>query len=361
MTQQSRALIAHCPEGAEVCLNERKIYWKPKAELDVVVVRHPQGCFEVAMFNSELDLESPRVYLQYSLVFERIDQAETKKRVEGRVEELIALEKEYCAEAIAKEVQDKMMMCNLLSSLTLDPVKGLAAFEGDAAGMVISKPYSLTPCTITFEKRVTVDCEGFCSALDDLHNVMQQEARKVDVYRRLFRSSMQWNHYKVAKLRWIKAINHVIVQNLLKHFRRRVAAIEKAKQRAAAGDTRPRILRRHTERLPKIQSPGSSNTESLFNVGRDRTPSVVSLPSLSRANSVRLSSGGSTPRLPLTARNSPSRPSSPASSLRVSDSVPSLAHSLRIKSSDALPKTVPAHRPYVLEKAISRACSGYFP
>lgn len=377
MNQHSKALIIHCAVGAEVCLNDRKIYWRPRADLDVVIVRHPlHCCLEMAIYNPELDKEAPRIFLNSQKIFEQVDQTEAQRRIAERIQELDLQEMEYCPATVTKAVQDKMTMCYLLSSLHFNPALGLAVFapDGGAAAMAIDHPEGLTPTTITFVKRVTVNCAVFCGALHDLHHEMKQAtsftdltASNVDVFRRLFRSSIQWNHYKTAKSRWVKAIQSVIIQNQVKHWRSRLAAMEKAKLRLAdGGDRRPHILRKHPEHLPKLYISTSPKAASASD-GRDRTPSLpilncpgsalLSRPATARPGSAR--PNGSRPSSAISPKHHSSSPCSPSALFMASAALPSLVDSFR--KSPPSPKPLPSHRTYVLEDAIGRACCGFTP
>lgn len=118
-TEQDKTIVEH-QDGAHICFNGSKTYWKPRITLDVVIAHHPRAaCLEVVVGNPETGAEAPRLYLDAKLLMNRQDQVDIRLRVEEKKEHLLRIKHSFDPDHLVLEVMEALMVTYVLSRLDI--------------------------------------------------------------------------------------------------------------------------------------------------------------------------------------------------------------------------------------------------
>lgn len=375
---RSRAFVESCERDVEICLNDSKIYWKPRAALHIVIARHvDHGCFELAIYNPELDKEMSRIYLDAHKVRGRVDQAEVQRRIAEKHNHNNHLglqglkHSRFTPEEVTKDVEDKMMMCYILSRLR--PMQGLAIIAA-ALGepdILVLKPVDMVPIGVSFSRQVS---QAMPFAIPDLRtagSLTDLPATQADSFQRMMRRSTRWDvlaqEQNPVQLAWKASIRKVIIRNAVQRSRDHLQALETSAVLAHA--KRHSTRRKAVDYQRNLALPAASKRGQLLPALAHHRPvsptAAISSPLRSPLQQQRkhidrpsvLQDSGQLLRKLSYDSGSRSPSSSPTSSN--GDRVPSLIDSFSAKSTSCpSPPSLGPHRCYVLQDAISRACAG---
>lgn len=331
-------------QSPEVLFDGSKTFWKTRISLDLVLVLHPrQHCIEIIAHHTELG-QVHRLYVSSILVFAKLDQNDLQLRVSEKKEVFIKQRKPVNIPQITKEVifscVSNFLQSRLQYSISEDetftiqiqPQLGDTVIEDPSPHvdfLLGDAPQGLEPFAKSFQKKIS--SKEISSALSSLKTSAEELKRatryaelatsSVDGFKLMLAEKMKLEAdmkklFSVARLRWIKAINRVLIQNYCNKVRERLgiypaeATEEKKEEVVSFGGSprkRTRALRKSIDnsdfsklsednngRLPAIAH--TSNGESVNSSGINRTASLdQSLPSLSqKRRRTRLNNGNET-------------------------------------------------------------------
>lgn len=93
-----------------------KTFWRFGAHLDILIVLHKLfDCVEVLSYHHKLCKQSPRIYLNYRALVDRIDNEILEFKVKAKQEEYIRRHKDYNLEDIYQTIAHSMI-CNYIFS-----------------------------------------------------------------------------------------------------------------------------------------------------------------------------------------------------------------------------------------------------
>lgn len=235
--------------GLEVIYEGSKTFWKTRTTVDILIVSHPkQNCFELIAYNAEKGNEAPRVYVNAILLSTKLDQNEIKLKVEEKKESSIRQKKATNVAQIQKEIATQAIIQFITSRFQIseDPAQGLriflSAMSGDIVNeqtkeldFVMSMPQSLTPIPTCFQKKVSVNEIKHALGQLEIENAELKRATRlaelatssVDGFKLMLAEKMRLEiemkkKFSPARLRWIKAINRVLIQNYVQKVRARL-------------------------------------------------------------------------------------------------------------------------------------------
>lgn len=250
-------------EDVKVIYEGSKSLWRQRINFDVFIVNHKLfKVIEVICFNPTADIEAPRIYLSPSKLKSKLDTSDIEDKVMSRKEFLIRQKKPIIYDDLMQEVVEDQIVLYITSKLNLKETEdksGKFSVIVQQAGDVISsndnivceKPTDLQPLMISYHKTSSV--ADFQSKLSQFrtesnaakkHNESALNALYADnnvsniLAFKLHQELEFRRKCSKAKLRWIHAINKVMVQNYVAKVKLRLAAIEEANERANGKITR---------------------------------------------------------------------------------------------------------------------------
>ncbi|KAJ1419685.1 hypothetical protein B484DRAFT_134821 [Ochromonadaceae sp. CCMP2298] len=271
-------------DGYEVLLDGSKSCWKTRTNLDILIASHPKSmCIEVVAYNSEIGVEAPRLYVN-SIVLSSQFNTETgdfQEKISARKEVLNRQKKTVNIAELTKQVYNELMVNYLMQRLNvvtedIDPTKQLRVMLTPIAGddteldIIVKMPVTVLPVTVTYTKKAST------SEILRAQHVLNAEREQLQHAMRLAElSSMASDNFKLmieekrklakamkclspARLRWIKAINQVLIRNYIEAVKTRLlksnisswykACIASAK---ASDDAEAEVLRLAQDRSEK--------------------------------------------------------------------------------------------------------------
>lgn len=274
MASRKQSFVAG--DGFDVLFDGSKSFWKTRSNLDILIASHKkQLCIEVVSYNAEIGVEAPRIYLSSMLLSTKISpqSEEFVTKLGAKKEAFNRQKKSYSVPELTKEVYNELMLNYIMQRLnvvsegvdltkelkmTISPMTGDTVKDDDPTlvDFVINCPPSLTPVTVNYQKKASASeisraqhkmqvenaalrnatrlAELTASATENF-KLMMEEKRRIAAEMRTFSN---------ARLRWIKAINRVLIQNYIAAATRRLlnssfadwynAIVEKVAAEAAA-------------------------------------------------------------------------------------------------------------------------------
>jgi len=336
-------------QAVETIFEGSKTYWKSRTNLEIVMICHTKyHTIEVLVFHPDIGKESPRLYLNSLLLAGKIDQNDLQQKLAEKKEAIIRQRKPVNAQQLTKELLNNAIAQYVMSRLQfvmetedqpfrvfLVPMTGdvIVDQEKQLLDIIVPMPPNLEPVQSNFQKKLTTQdidsaLNSFKASADELRRATRYAelaTSSVDGFKLMmaeklaFESEMK-KKYSVPRLRWIRAINCVLIQNYCALVRIRLDELEqkaKAAMQAAVIDdapaakgTRPKILRRSIDNsllksasedkngssLPCIQKTSSLGSPTHGSI----LPSLASasgegaLPALLETSSRRMRKGGGT-------------------------------------------------------------------
>lgn len=160
--------VVEAVEGVLLCCNSSKNFWKPRATVDVVIAHHLlHGCLEVIAYQSELDIEAPRLYVDAIALQDLMDKDEVDRRALEKKEAFIRRRKSARRSLIMREVYDTLIAHFITSRLQIDtasdtfavvlaPRAGDVVAEDDSGRLALvmtTSPSDLAPVKVTFQRK----------------------------------------------------------------------------------------------------------------------------------------------------------------------------------------------------------------
>lgn len=285
--------------GLDVQYEGSKSFWKTRNNVDLLIVSHPRfNCLEIVAFEPEKGFEAPRIYVNAALLLTKLDPNEIKLRVEEKKEASIRQKKPVDAAKLQKEMTVNAMNQFITSRLHIsDDVSCAANFRifltpmGDdklnentkELDVIMDPPKGLTPLPTCFQKKVTVnDIKSALSQLEIENAELKRATRlaelatsSVDGFKLMLAEKMRLEtemkkKFSIARLRWIKAINRVLIQNYVAKVRIRLG-MEEVPAPSPSERVRPKMLRHsidnshlHSKQsgLPNINKPSPVSVTS---------------------------------------------------------------------------------------------------
>lgn len=418
LNHEDKYSITTPQDGVEICLSDSKTYWRPRATVDIVIAHHIKvSCYEIIVYNPELDKETPRLYIDEQTLRMHIDPVELARKVAEMKEHELRCRHSFHLSEATKGIEDKMIMNYLYSRINIDTAVDaqtasavlLSPQTGDTVVdeitrrldiILLTPPKHLIPLALTFVKGGTATSLIVRQMLHDMESQLRQAmclteltANTSDVFHQMIRQSFHWKQYSPARLRWIKAVNRVIIKNHTDRLRARFQAAEDAVEKEkfhrwhkeSKQMNRVRILRKTID-TPSPLPPMTSSLKVRLDdstMMRSGSPGcsgkLTAFASTSTANSPthRSSKGSSKERRAaretfhhgeeLSARRRLAKIDhihrSPGTAtaeecLVAPGAVPTLLDSFYVKSASPARPLSGSHRPYILSDAISRAVAG---
>lgn len=274
-----------------------KTFWKTRTNLEILILSHAKhNCLELIAFDPEKGVEAPHIYINAALLVSKLDQNEIKLKVEEKKEALIRQKKAANVAQIQKEIVVNGMNQFIINRLQivdgdnttslhihLPPMSGDIVNEATKElDVIIPIPAGLAGVTTCFQKKVTNN--DIKAALDQLEAENAELKRatylaelgtsSVDGFKLMLAEKMRLENemkkkFSVPRLRWIKAINRVLVQNYVHKVRVRLGYEVTPREVPPPERRRPKIFRRSidnslldnkpTQHLPVINKPAPVN------------------------------------------------------------------------------------------------------
>jgi len=236
-------------DGFEVLMDGSQSYWRTRSNLDILIVSHPaQLCIELIAYNAEIGVEAPRIYISSALLIAKIkpDSVDFKEKL-GQWKEILNRQKKTVNIAdLRKEVYNELMVRYILRRLVMDgevdatkelcisllPITADDVGEDFRLDIICDMPAALDPVKVTFTKLVSAtdilraqhllntEREKLVHALhlaELLSTAADNFTLIVNAKRRLEKAMLS-----KPRLRWIKAINQVLVLKYVEKARARV-------------------------------------------------------------------------------------------------------------------------------------------
>ena len=247
--------IYQCAEGVSVIFEGVKTFWKTGAHVDVVIAEHKkQNCLEFIVYDAKLGLEAPRLYLNAHLAADKIEAAEYQDILSHRQETLNRAKKNFDHAKLARDVKNEMIAHHILSRLHIPSGPAgtftvvLTPFSDDALNkdgqldFEIAKPKTIEPLHVEFHKNATSnEIRAKFHDLQLQEHSVHQATRFAEIIvasadgfqRALADRQLMTTRYSVPRLRWIKAINLVLIQNMKAKFKARLDRMEQLEKERA--------------------------------------------------------------------------------------------------------------------------------
>mmetsp|Transcript_2110 Transcript_2110/g.5000 ORF Transcript_2110/g.5000 Transcript_2110/m.5000 type:complete len:454 (+) Transcript_2110:95-1456(+) len=274
-----QSVVKTVQDGFEVLMDGSQSYWRTRSNLDILIVSHPaQLCIELIAYNAEIGVEAPRIYICSVLLAAKIKPDTFKENISSKKEVLKRQNKKYNTADLIKQAFNELMVNYIMQRLILvDSMEVRVALSPipedvcDACDVVIcDMPANFHPVKVTYTKMASG-----AEVLRAQH-VLNAEREQLQHAMRLAElSSMASDNFKLmieekrklakamkclspARLRWIKAINQVLIRNYIEAVKTRLlksnisswykACIASAK---ASDDAEAEVLRLAQDRSEK--------------------------------------------------------------------------------------------------------------
>eukprot|EP00597_Dinobryon_sp_UTEXLB2267_P012689 CAMPEP_0170113114 /NCGR_PEP_ID=MMETSP0020_2-20130122/9647_1 /TAXON_ID=98059 /ORGANISM="Dinobryon sp., Strain UTEXLB2267" /LENGTH=557 /DNA_ID=CAMNT_0010339311 /DNA_START=54 /DNA_END=1727 /DNA_ORIENTATION=- len=259
-----------------------KSLWRQRLSFDVFIVNHKVfKVIEVICFNPAADTEAPRMYFSPLKLKSKLDTSDIEEKVKSRKEFLIRQKKPIVHDELMEEVVEDQIVHYITSKLNVkeaDYNSGkfsvVVQQTGDVANedIVCEKPADLRPLEISYPK--TSSIADFQSKLTQFRKESNAAKKQNEIaLSALYAENNVSNilafklHQELefrrkcskAKLRWIHAINKVMVQNYVAKVRLRLAEIEEAQEKNNVKITRIKQQRKTLDNS-LLEGTGHHNT-----------------------------------------------------------------------------------------------------
>jgi len=326
MTSRKQSFVAG--DGFDVLFDGSKAFWKTRSNLDILIASHKkQLCIEVVAYNAEVGVEAPRIYLSSMLLSTKINpqSEEFVSKLGAKKEAFNRQKKSYSVPELTKEVYNELILNYIMQRLNvvsegIDLTKELkmtiAAMTGDTVkedetgevDFIIKAPPNLTPVTVNYTKKASASeisraqfkLQAENTALRNATRLAELTASATENFKAMMeekrRIAMEMRAYSKARLRWIKAINRILIQNYIAAVTRRllnssfadwynaivekVAAEEAAEAEAAAAAEKAAALERESIARQRSILQANVSSKSSRNNGGDRAKNKVARRSL---------------------------------------------------------------------------------
>jgi hypothetical protein len=245
MSDNQKSLTAST--GIDIIFEGPKSYWKARVTLEIILVHHThQQCLEVIVFHPDKNIEAPRIYINTSIVLGKLDKAELQKKVASKKETLTRSKKPFNQTMLMKEVTKDILVNFVFPRLqlgvgvefTMVLVPQTGDMVADAETNRIEEQYASKPDSVLlhsaiFSKKVTnTDILAALGQYQDEAVALRRATRaaelatsSVDGFKLILAERKKWKLLAPARLRWIKAINRVLIQQYVEKVRIRVDAL----------------------------------------------------------------------------------------------------------------------------------------
>lgn len=197
---------------------------------------------EVISYDANAGKEAPRLYLSVPLLITKIDKDDCDRKVAMKKEIILRKRKDFKHTEVMKEVMNEAMVAFILSRLAIaestdsaDIVVEMVPISTDIIDEETGKmdvicecPGRFTPVVVNYQKKASAT--EMKKAMHELHaeTMRLQQATKmcelvtssVDGFKLMLAEKMRLEKeikamYSEARLRWINAINRILVQNYI--------------------------------------------------------------------------------------------------------------------------------------------------
>lgn len=332
-------------DTVSVIFDGAKSFWKTRTNLDVLIVEHSkQLCYELIVYNATIGVEAPRIYLSSLLLAQKIDQAELQARVADKKEALTRAKKTFNAAELSKEVAYGLISQYILARLSIPndlpegtltvmlmPCTGDKIVDVDTQRLdvICEKPNLTIPLQVARQKNSTAsefqakmnELKSESNALAQATHFAELATSSVDGFKLMLAEKMRLElemkrKYSVPRLRWINAINRILVQNYVAkvkirldtlaqeaRYREEIAAANaEGKSKKAKKLLRKSVDNSDLSRLPSIKltqpdmeglNMGLSDTEGEGTSTRQRLPKVSQMTVIAERRRQRAAAGES--------------------------------------------------------------------
>jgi hypothetical protein len=237
--------------GVELYFEGSKSYWKLRANIDILIVCHTANhCVEVVVFDPERNIEGNRLYLNSILLASKVDQQELQTKLNEKKETLIRQKKVFNVTILMKELLIQSIVNYILLRLhietltenkfiiTLSSQTDDVTYEGVLDVVYPQIPPLLIPVHCHFAKKFkSADINSALKnlkteelALKSATRLAELATTSVDGFKLMLAEKMRLeqemrSRYSAARLRWIRAINRVLIQNYVQKVRGRLISL----------------------------------------------------------------------------------------------------------------------------------------
>jgi len=260
--------------------------------MELFVVNHKTfNIIEIVCYNSKVHKESPRIYVNTAIMFTKFKEDEIAEAIRSKKEVFIRQRKPVDVKKITNEVMNKFAVQFILSRLVVSEAGenfrvDLRPLVSDSTKQVDIKkisedgietteqanvldiiepiPNGLKCLNITFYKITTQDFQNSLAklrretnnlvvetsyadmAINSIEGIKNAMSEKLKLELELKRS------YSIPRLRWVHAINRVLIQNYVKRATIRIAEVEEIqRKRKEAEDSKLTIVASPTNKSKK--------------------------------------------------------------------------------------------------------------
>jgi len=229
--------------GFTVLFDGSKTFWKTRTNLDILIAMHSNAMvIEVISYDANAGKETPRFYISVPLLITKIDKDECDRKVAMKKEVFLRQKKDFKQTEVMKEAMNEAMVTFILSRLAIaentdsaDIIVEMVPISTDIIDEETGKmdvicecPGMFTPVVVNYQKKASAS--EMKKAMHELHaeTMRLQQATKmcelvtssVDGFKLMLAEKMRLERemkamYSEARLRWITAINRVLVQNFI--------------------------------------------------------------------------------------------------------------------------------------------------
>jgi hypothetical protein len=120
-----------------------KTFYKTNTKVDILIAHHEAFlCYEVIIYNSQLDLEAPRIYINsmllQSYVQDRLDPQQLNTKLQELKEQALRQKKTFILEEARNEQMKNLYMQYILNRLKIDETAAAESENSSPFRMVIS-------------------------------------------------------------------------------------------------------------------------------------------------------------------------------------------------------------------------------
>jgi len=315
-------------DGFDILFDGSKSFWKTRTNLDILVASHKkQLCIELVAYNAEVGVEAPRIYMSSMMLATKINpqSEEFINKLSTKKESLTRQKKAFSAAELTKEVYNEMILNYILQRLNVvsegvDLTKELKMVitpqssdtvneEGTVDFVLPVPPTGLTPVVVTYTKKASASeisraqhkLQTESAALKNATRLAELATSATENFKAMMeekrRIALEMQAFTPARLRWIRAINRVLIANYIENVKTRllnssfaewytqlmekVAAEEAAEaEAAAAAEKAAAVEREAVARQRAILAANTSSKSSRSSNATDRAKNKVARRSL---------------------------------------------------------------------------------
>lgn len=253
--EQSGKRSYSCNSGVSMIYEGSKSLWKSRTNIEIFIADHLSlKCWEIISYNSTIGVESERIYINSALLSSKVDPNELEEKMMAKKEVFARQKKSFSADLLLQEVTTTIMINYIISRINMPndlPIGTfkviLFQFSGDLLiednsnrlDIIVEKPEKLEPVNIHFKKNVTTsefntmltNFKRESLALQEHNQFAESALTSEDAVKNLLADRMKKElemkrQCSAVRLRWISAINRVLVQNYIAKVKQILAAYE---------------------------------------------------------------------------------------------------------------------------------------